>query len=376
MMNKVLVVLLALLSCVSRTVAQEVSVVVNEDKTVSLSYYGKARRVRVQSDFYYDRDSTRYSDRTHRLKMKRDSDGVFRVTTPPIAPECYTYCFRVNGKRVPDPLNSDTAWQMLHKWNIVTVGGTPQADLYLKPKRHGRVVSSSWRSPGEGLSRRVRVYLPAGYEDSATHKQDPVYPVLYLIHGINGYEGSWSERGRAIEIMENLAAQGRCKPMIIVMPDVNVGVHEDRPSHHTLWNNIVNYPRLCRHHEIEKGIAELVKMIDSCYHVSGERYIAGFSDGARIAANTAILLPGYFSAVGLFSPVVHKEQTALGELEEVPAISIYTGKKDMFYGNAKRFDKRLNKQQTAHRYVVTTGGHTWRNWRIYLSEFLCSLTTP
>lgn len=94
MMNKVLVVLLALLSCVSRTVAQEVSVVVNEDKTVSLSYYGKARKVRVQSDFYYDRDSTRYSDRTHRLKMKRDSDGVFRVTTPPIAPECYTYCFR------------------------------------------------------------------------------------------------------------------------------------------------------------------------------------------------------------------------------------------------------------------------------------------
>jgi enterochelin esterase family protein len=150
------------------------------------------------------------------------------------------------------------------------------------------------------------------------------------------------------------------------MPDVNFGVHEDKPSHHTLWNNVINYPRLCHDHDIEKALVELIHMTDTTYRVSDERYIAGLSDGARIAANTANMLPGYFVAIGMFSPVVHKKQMPQDNI----AVYVYTGKKDMFHANAKRFYRRLEKKQTTRVYMETTGGHTWRNWRIYLSDFL------
>ena len=111
---------------------------------------------------------------------------------------------------------------------------------------------------------------------------------------------------------------------------------------------------------------ELIQMVDSAYPVSGKHYIAGLSDGARIAANTANLLPGYFDAIGMFSPVVHKSQLPA----DSAMVFVYTGKQDLFHPNAKRFKKRLEKNKTAHCYQETTGGHNWRKWRIYLSDFL------
>jgi enterochelin esterase family protein len=168
------------------------------------------------------------------------------------------------------------------------------------------------------------------------------------------------------------------------MPDVNFGVHEDRPSHHTLWNNVFNYPRLCHDHDIEKSLVELIQMVDTSYRLSGERYIAGLSDGARLAANTANIVTGYFSAVGMFSPVVHKEQlpltikdTVAGNdslaAKESAVYFVYTGRRDMFHPNAKRFHRRLEKAGVPHVYVESIGGHTWRNWRLYLSDFLGKL---
>lgn len=118
--------------------------------------------------------------------------------------------------------------------------------------------------------------------------------------------------------------------------------------------------------DIEKALVELIQMMDSAYPVSGKHYIAGLSDGARIAANTANLLPGYFDAIGMFSPVVHKSQLPA----DSAMVFVYTGKQDLFHPNAKRFKKRLEKNKTAHCYQETTGGHNWRNWRIYLSDFL------
>lgn len=339
-------------------------VMVNEDNTVHFTYCGPGRLVYVQTDlFYADKDSTKYTDHTRRIRMHLQSDGKWHVTTKAVQPEVYTYCFRVDEKRIPDPYNNDTAWQKMHKWNIVHVPDSMRTYLYDTPAQQGQLIRTCWTGKSEGVCRRVNIYLPAGYNEHTR------YPVLYLIHGINGYEGSWSERGRAIHIMENLAAKGKCEPIILVMPDVNYGVHEDRPSHHTLWNNVFNYPRLCHDHDLEKALVDLTAHIDSTYSVSAHRYIAGFSDGARIASNTANLMPDYFSAVGLFSPVVHKDQLP----QNSALYSVYTGKKDMFHSNAKRFYKRLAKQSTAHRYIETTGGHTWRNWRLYLADFIRSL---
>ena len=342
------------------------SVVVNEDSTVTFCYCGAAKRVSVYGDFFYaGEDSTRYTDlRSKRVKMKRESDGCFHATTRPIQSEVYTYCFKVNGKRKNDPLNNDTAWQITHKWNIVTVGGTAQTALYQQPAQQGTIQQLFWYSSAEKLNRRVNIYLPAGYSDTLR------YPVLYLLHGISGYEGSWSERGRAIQILENLAAQGKCQPMILVMPDVNVKPQEGTPTHRSLFNNIMNYSRLCHDHDIERALVDLTTFVDSTFRVSDDHYIAGLSDGARMAANTANLLPNYFSAVGLFSPVVHKQQLP----KDSATYYVYSGKSDMFHVNAKRFNRCLEKAQAPHEYTETIGGHTWRNWRLYLSDFFIHIS--
>ena len=373
MRNKGLIIIFMLL-CVLPTEARKrhivnmshdyQSVVVNEDSTVSFCYCGAEKRVKVLGDFQYaGKDSSRYSDmRTRTIKMKRGADGCMHATTKPLVPETYTYCFRVNGKRKTDLHNNDTAWQMTHKWNIVSVGGTPQADLYLQPPLKGQLIQTKWYDRAEGINRRVNIYLPAAYNDTL--------PVLYLLHGINGYEGSWTERGRAIQIIENLIASDSIAPLIVVMPDCNTGVHEDRPSHHTLWNNVWHYPRLCRDHSFELALEDLMQYIDTTYRVSNQRYIAGFSSGARIAANIVNRYPDKFLAVGLFSPVVYKEQMPK---TNIPPFYIYMGKDDMFINNGRRFHKRLTKSGIDHFYMENEGGHTWRNWRLYLSDYMIKI---
>ena len=138
------------------------SVTVNEDSTLSFCYCGPGRRVSVQSDLLYaDEDTAHYTDRTRRIKMRLGSDGCFHATTRAVSPETYTYCFRVNGKRKPDPLNRDTAWQKMHKWNVVNVGGSERAELYRTPDRQGELIRTSWYSSNEKLRRRVNVYVPS-----------------------------------------------------------------------------------------------------------------------------------------------------------------------------------------------------------------------
>ena len=129
------------------------SVVVNEDSTVTFCYCGVAKKVHVEGDFFYKgEDSTRYDDlRILKVKMKRDSDGCFHATTKPLQSELYTYSFKINGKRIDDPLNNDTSWQMHEKWNIVTVGGNSRTALYQKPARQGTVLPLSWFSSGCGF---------------------------------------------------------------------------------------------------------------------------------------------------------------------------------------------------------------------------------
>ena len=394
------IICLALLCCMSMgakkhkvvipSAYNQPSVVVNEDSTVSFCYCGQGKRVKVLGDFQYVGSKKRYNDHSRKVKMHRLSDGCFHATTKPLVPETYTYCFRINGKRKTDTHNPDTAWQKMHVWNVVSVPGTPQTDLYLQPELRGKLIHTTWFSSEENLNRRVCIYLPAAYFDEMSNAKSQIsnskYPVLYLLHGINGYEGAWSERGRVIQIVENLIAEGKIEPMIVVMPDCNTGVHEDRPSHHTLWNNIIHYPRLCRDKNIEHSLVELIQQVDSLYPTSTKCAIAGLSDGARIASNIATALPDRFSAVGLFSPVIPTDHTpslksarakiaahqqaVQDSIAPIPSFYIYVGKNDLFYPGAKRLHKRLDKLNFPHEFIVTEGSHVWRNWRMYLNDFV------
>lgn len=356
-------------SPVLATPYDEPSVTVDAEGCITFRYCGKARHVSVYGDFLYtDDDTTLYTDHSHNIPMHRESNGCFYATTKPVSPETYTYCFRVDGKRTPDPLNNDTSWERLHIWNVVTVGGSPETDIYLEPAHRGELIQTRWFSSEEQLYRRVNIYLPYHYLQSPSE----TYPTLYLIHGINGYEGSWKERGRIIQVVENLVAEGKIHPMIVVMPDCNVGPHKDHPNHHTIFNNIMHYARLQHDYRLDHSICELVQLIDTTYRTNGVRAIAGLSDGSRISANVAKLMPGWFSAVGMFSPVVHKSQLP-GDTCLATEYHVYVGKTDLFVNNGKRFYRRLAKQRgdASHQHLTVRGsGHNWRNWRRFCADFI------
>lgn len=365
--------LVCCLACLSLSAQQQNSCTVNEDGTVTFRYCGEAKKVSVVGDFYYPDSPKPYNDHDSELKMTKDSNNCFTVTTQALLPETYTYCFKVDGKRRPDPCNNDTAWQMSHIYNVFSVGGTPQADVYLQPELLGKFIRAKWYDKDECNSRRVNIYLPVGYDPTSGRK----YPVLYLLHGMNGYEGSWVERGRAMQIIENMIAKGQIEPMVVVCPDCNAGPHEDHPGHHTLFNSIINYPSLIRDHSFELVLEDLVRYVDKHYQVSDRRYIAGLSSGARIAANIINNFPGQFQAIGMFSPVVYKEQLFINpcslEGGRCVAIHIYMGKDDLFVDNARRFHQKLDETGVPHTYIETAGAHDWRTWRSHLVEFLTRL---
>ena len=220
----------------------------------------------------------------------------------------------------------------------------------------------------ERLSRNVNIYLPksdVGSEGLEVSEQR--YPVLYLIHGINGYEGSWQERGHALDTLARKIEQGLCEPMILVMPDCNKWPYKVHPGGKNLCRYLFRYGRVSREHEIEYSISELIAMIDSTYAVSSYCAIAGLSDGARIAANVANLRPERVRTVGLFSPVLHKDQLPQ---DSTQAYYIYVGTKDVFAGSGKRFHRRMKRAGYPHQFIELPGSHDWRMWRMCLSNFL------
>ena len=202
------------------------------------------------------------------------------------------------------------------------------------------------------------IYIPEG---------EGPFPVLYLIHGINGYEGSWQKQGGAIDTLLRKIEQGLSEPMILVMPDCNKWPYKVHPGGQNLCRYLFRYGRVSREHEIEYSISELMAMVDTSYAVSSRCAIAGLSDGARIAANVANLRPDCVRTVGLFSPVLHKDQLPQ---DSTQTYLIYVGTKDFFGASGKRFHRRMKRADYPHRFIRLSGGHDWRMWRMCLSDFI------
>ena len=239
------------------------------------------------------------------------------------------------------------------------------ADTSTPPK----ILHTWWFSHYEQLSRRVDIYMPDGCEDM--ERSGKRLPVLYLIHGINGHEGAWQERGNAVDTLARMIAEGRCEPMILVMPDCNLWPVEERPlSRGNRFQCIMGYSALSHEHILEYAVSDLMTMMDTTYATSDQCAVAGLSDGARIAANIANLRPDRIRSVGLFSPVLHKEQVPQDPTQQV---SIYVGKSDFFKPNGKRLHRRMTKAGHPHAYIEIPRNHDWPVWRKCLSEFLKTL---
>ena len=172
---------------------QVASPVVNADNTVTFNMIApQAQKVEITGDFLPPK-KVEFGGNTYDapgvVDLVKDDKGVWSFTSEPLKPELYTYNMIVDGVKIIDPLNVYNIRDINNLFSVLLVGGDARADLYKVNKvAHGTVSKVWYESPTAGLTRRVTVYTPAGYETSGKE-----YPVLYLLHGIGGDENAWND---------------------------------------------------------------------------------------------------------------------------------------------------------------------------------------
>ncbi|MDR0893337.1 MAG: esterase, partial [Mediterranea sp.] len=143
-----------------------------------------------------------------------EKNGVWEYTTAPLPSELYGYSFIVDGLKMHDPSNIFLSRDVTTITNIFIIPGDPGSLYNVQDVPHGTVARRWYNSSTLGFERRITIYTPPGYE--AGKKS---YPVLYLLHGAGGDEEAWITLGRTAQSMDNLIAQGKAKPMLVVMPN-------------------------------------------------------------------------------------------------------------------------------------------------------------
>ena len=350
--------------------APVVSPEINADNTVIFRYRNtKAVSVKISGDFLPDRTVA---------DMVEGKDGVWTYTTAPLEGELYLYNFIVDGERRNDPsnmyMNRDIA-----TWTSFFTMSTEQGDKggYYETHDvpHGTLSKVWYRSNTLGADRRLSVYTPAGYE-----KGKDKYPVLYLLHGSGGDEDAWADLGRTVQILDNLIAEGKAKPMIVVMPN---GVYYNNAAPGYAVNMFQPTMRNSRSDstvEIEQSFPDIISFIESTYRVAKgpkNRAIAGLSMGGRQSCSVSRAHPGTFGYIGMFSGVVLAEtpeaEAALArQMAPKVAPSLYwigVGSADGVKVNSLKLKEYCEKKGYPVEYYESDGGHIWRNWRVYLTIF-------
>ena len=368
---------------------QVASPVVNADNSVTFNIIApEAQKVQITGDFlptqkvkiegYGEYDAPGVVD------LVKNSMGVWSFTSDKLQPELYTYNMIVDGVKILDPLNVYNIRDINNLFSVLLIGGG-RADLYKVNKvAHGTVSRVWYESPTAGLTRRLTVYTPAGYETSGKD-----YPVFYLLHGIGGDENAWSELGRATQILDNLIAQGKAEPMILVMTNGNIS-QEACPGETSegFRAPTMMLPKTMEG-SFETAFPDVVKFIEKTYRVKKDkahRAIAGLSMGGFHSLFISINNPDLFGYVGLFSAAVDQQQNGNGggfpniyenrnaKIDNLFAKNpklfwIGIGKTDFLIKNNNDLRAYLDSKHHQYTYLETDGGHIWRNWRIYLSEF-------
>lgn len=312
--------------------------------------------------------------------MTKGDDGVWSYTTQPLESELYTYAFIVDGLRMNDPNNVYFQRDVSTVLNLFIIGDG-QADLYkVGNVPHGTVAKRWYPSPTADKTRRITIYTPPGYENS-----DEKLPVLYLLHGMGGDEEAWITLGRTAQIMDNLIAEGKTKPMIVVMPNGNI-VQEAAPGESSLGYYKPQF-RLPNTMDglYEESFKDIVSFVDNNYRTiqnKNGRAIAGLSMGGFHAMHISHFYPDTFDYIGLFSAAimpgpdatsaVYKEIEDQLKAQMQNRFELYwiaIGKEDFLYKANEDYRQLLDKIGMKYVYRESEGGHVWRNWRIYLSEF-------
>ena len=351
------------------------SPVINEDGTVTFRYQApKAVKVTVSGDFLPEGTEA---------ELKEGANGIWEYTTDfKVTPEMYTYTFNVDGNTVLDLnnmwVNRDVATL---KSAFIMPGG--RADLYtVQDVPHGTVSRVWYDSPYAGFDRRVSVYTPAGYDQNKKTK----YPVLYVLHGIGGDEEAWLTQGRASQIIDNLIAQGKAEPMIVVFTNGNISEEAAPGENSTGYTRpTMGLPKTMEG-SFETSFPEVVKFIDSNYRTIAKkesRAICGLSMGGFHTLYITLNYPDMFGYSGMFSAAigVTERDSSPMYMDMDTKLATYFSKKpnllwvgcgetDFLIQANRNFVQKLKDGNYPHTYYENDGGHIWRNWRVYLSDFV------
>ena len=308
------------------------------------------------------------------VPMQKDDQGVWSVTTAPLAPDYYGYAFTADGVRLLDPCNHDLVPSLLSPRNVVHVPGPSSLPWELNDVPHGEIQRHFYKSNVAGDDRDYYVYTPAGYNPAAKK----TYPVLYLLHGFSDDASGWTAIGHANVILDNLIAQGKAKPMIVVMP-LGYGTME---FVHVGWDAWSNAELRDRNFEKfgEALLTEVMPQVEGEYRITKDRNaraIAGLSMGGKESLLTGLNNLDKFSWIGAFSSAGAPNEDFQKDFPSLDAkanqqlhlLWIACGTEDGLITVNRNLRAWLKTKGVKETEIETPGMHTWMVWRRNLAEF-------
>jgi enterochelin esterase-like enzyme len=342
------------------------------DKRVTFRIYApKSSEVTIRGD---------WMEGTAPVKLEKDEKGVWSATVGPLMPDFYSYAFIVDGVRTLDPKNTMIKQGVTSLDNMFLLSGSEVAFAENKPVPHGEIRQVWYQSSTLGMQRRMHVYTPPGYDAGKDR-----YPVFYLLHGGGDEDSGWGTIGRAGFVMDNLLAEKKAKPMIVVMPNGSLprptnlppatpGVPPDPAVAAALQDRFTN--------ELMKDIVPVIEKNFRVLTGRENRAIAGLSMGGGQTTRVITSYPDQFAYVGIWSAGVNPQTNADFEKrnalflssadklnKQIKLVSISVGDKDFALPGSKNLAELLKKNNIKHEFHLSGGGHTWINWRAYLRDY-------
>ncbi|HTW31998.1 MAG TPA: alpha/beta hydrolase-fold protein [Candidatus Sulfotelmatobacter sp.] len=305
------------------------------------------------------------------VPMQKNENGQWTITSGPLVPDYYGYSIIVDGVRAIDPYNPSLKPNLLETESQVHVPGPASLPWELNDVPHGKIHHHFYRSSVCNDDRDYYVYTPPGYNPEAKTK----YPVLYLLHGYSDDASGWTSVGRANVILDNLIAQGKAKPMVVVMP-LGYGTMEMIRLNWSAWSHTEvrdeNFAKFT-----QALLTEVMPRIESEYHVSSDRKdraIAGLSMGGSESLLTGLNNLDKFAWIGAFSSggipdQFQKDFPALDAKtnQQIKLLWIACGTEDHLITVNRNLRAWLTTKGVQHTDIETPGMHTWMVWRRNLS---------
>jgi enterochelin esterase-like enzyme len=314
------------------------------------------------------------------VPMVKDSVGIWSITVGPVKPDIYPYSFIVDDVNVMDPANEDFFPNERFKASLVDVPGFTPLIHAMRNVPHGSVNYEYYPS-AQGTTGSLVVYTPPGYDKEPLKK----YPVFYLISGTTDTEEAWFKVGRTNMILDNLIAEGKAKPMIIVMPygNIEARIAEQKglpkPADPTGRESI---EAMTRAKTFEDDLVKnIIPYVDRNYRTipnKDNRAIGGFSRGGGQTLRAGFGNMDKFSWICCYSAYLTQKEMESGYQpivanadntnKQLKLLWVSVGNEDFLYNDTAAFLNYLTSKKINYKSLITGGGHTWMNTKVFLAE--------